>query len=132
MVAKFTRGASAAWDAIRANGWDSVESPIAKLKRKSADGTLPGLGGRSLIPPGATPIRFKAKGAGKPLPELGPSLGRIGSLEVCLATRKSEIRRAQRLRYQVFYEEMSAIPAAWRCCRGATSTPTMRSATTSW
>ncbi|MCJ2112666.1 GNAT family N-acetyltransferase [Methylobacterium sp. E-025] len=111
MVAKFTRGASAAWDAIRANGWDSVESPIAKLKRKSADGTLPGFGGRSLTPPGATPIRFKAKGAGKPLPELGPSLGRIGSLEVCLATRKSEIRRAQRLRYQVFYEEMSAIPS---------------------
>ena len=101
------RGASAAWDAIRANGWDNVESPIAKLKRKSADGTLPGLGGRSLIPPGATPIRFKVP---KATPELGPSLGRIGNLEVCLATRKSEIRRAQRLRYQVFYEEMSAIP----------------------
>jgi L-ornithine Nalpha-acyltransferase len=38
--------------------------------------------------------------------------GRIGSLEVRLARKKSEIRRAQRLRYQVFYEEMSAIPNA--------------------
>lgn len=38
--------------------------------------------------------------------------GRIGSLEVRLARKKSEIRRAQRLRYQVFYEEMSATPGA--------------------
>lgn len=38
--------------------------------------------------------------------------GRIGSLEVRLARKKSEIRRAQRLRYKVFYEEMSAIPGA--------------------
>jgi putative hemolysin len=38
--------------------------------------------------------------------------GRIGSLEVRLARKKSEIRRAQRLRYKVFYEEMSATPNA--------------------
>jgi putative hemolysin len=38
--------------------------------------------------------------------------GRFGSLEVRLARKKSEIRRAQRLRYKVFYEEMSAIPNA--------------------
>ena len=38
--------------------------------------------------------------------------GRLGSLEVRLARKKSEIRRAQRLRYKVFYEEMSAIPNA--------------------
>lgn len=38
--------------------------------------------------------------------------GRIGPLEVRLASRRAEIRRAQRLRYQVFYEEMSAIPGA--------------------
>jgi L-ornithine Nalpha-acyltransferase len=30
--------------------------------------------------------------------------GRIGSLEVRLARKKSEIRQAQRLRYEVFYE----------------------------
>lgn len=39
-------------------------------------------------------------------------LGRMGTLEVRLATTKKEIRRAQRLRYQVFYEEMGAIPSA--------------------
>src|SRR4029077_2097366 len=34
--------------------------------------------------------------------------GRIGSLEVRLARKKGEIRQAQRLRYQGFYQEMSA------------------------
>ena len=38
--------------------------------------------------------------------------GRIGPLEVRLARKRGEIRRAQRLRYQVFYEEMSATPDA--------------------
>lgn len=37
-------------------------------------------------------------------------LGRIGALEVRLAGRKKDIKRAQRLRYQVFCEEMSAVP----------------------
>lgn len=38
--------------------------------------------------------------------------GRIGNLEVRLARGKGDIKKAQRLRYQVFYEEMSAIPDA--------------------
>jgi L-ornithine Nalpha-acyltransferase len=38
--------------------------------------------------------------------------GQLGALEVRLARKKSEIRRAQRLRYKVFYEEMSAVPNA--------------------
>ncbi len=42
-------------------------------------------------------------------PGLPITLGRIGSLEVRLARKASEIRKAQELRYQVFYEEMSAI-----------------------
>ncbi len=37
--------------------------------------------------------------------------GRVGNLEVRLARTRSEIRQAQRLRYQVFYEEMSAVPS---------------------
>jgi putative hemolysin len=41
---------------------------------------------------------------------LDPVLGRIGSLEVRLATTAQEIRRAQKLRFKVFYEEMSAVP----------------------
>jgi len=39
-------------------------------------------------------------------------LGRIGLLEVRLARSPSDIRRAQRLRYGVFYEEMNAAPSA--------------------
>lgn len=39
-------------------------------------------------------------------------LGRLGSLEVRLARTAADVRRAQRLRYKVFYEEMSALPDA--------------------
>lgn len=35
--------------------------------------------------------------------------GRLGKLEVRLARTKGDLKRAQRLRYHVFYEEMSAI-----------------------
>jgi len=37
--------------------------------------------------------------------------GAIGSLEVRLARTTAEVRRAQRLRYEVFYDEMSAKPS---------------------
>jgi putative hemolysin len=40
------------------------------------------------------------------------SLGRIGSLEVRLACKAAEVRQAQKLRYQVFYQEGSATPDA--------------------
>jgi L-ornithine Nalpha-acyltransferase len=36
-------------------------------------------------------------------------LGRFGALELRIATTKKEIRRAQRLRYKVFYEEGQAV-----------------------
>ena len=39
------------------------------------------------------------------------SLGKLGALEVRLARTAAEIRRAQKLRYDVFYKEMSAIAA---------------------
>lgn len=42
----------------------------------------------------------------------GETLGRIGSLEVRMARNFKEVKKAQRLRYEVFYEEMSAIPDA--------------------
>lgn len=38
--------------------------------------------------------------------------GRIGDLEVRQARTRGEIKRAQRLRYSVFYEELNAIPDA--------------------
>ena len=37
--------------------------------------------------------------------------GRIGDLEVRLARTRAEVKLAQRLRYQVFFEEMSAVPS---------------------
>ncbi|MCX5477791.1 GNAT family N-acetyltransferase [Kaistia geumhonensis] len=40
---------------------------------------------------------------------VAPPLGRMGALEVRLATTQREVKKAQRLRYKVFYEEMSAI-----------------------
>lgn len=39
------------------------------------------------------------------------ALGRLGSLEVRLAASPREVKRAQRLRYKVFYDEGSAVPA---------------------
>lgn len=44
----------------------------------------------------------------KPVPKI---YGRVGNLEVRLARTRDEVRLAQRLRYQVFYEEMSAEPS---------------------
>jgi putative hemolysin len=41
------------------------------------------------------------------------SLGRLGKLEVRLARSFDEVKRAQRLRYQVFYEEMAAVANRW-------------------
>ena len=42
----------------------------------------------------------------------GLSLGKLGNLEVLLARSADEIGLAQRLRYAIFYEEMSATPDA--------------------
>jgi putative hemolysin len=39
-------------------------------------------------------------------------LGRLGSLDVSMARSAKDVRRAQQLRYRVFYGEMSAIPDA--------------------
>ena len=64
-------------------------------------GALPFLGKRRFTV-GALGMRFQP-------PKI---YGRLGSLEVRLARKRSEIRRAQRLRYKVFYEEMSAVPSA--------------------
>ncbi len=47
-----------------------------------------------------------------------PVLAAVGSLEVRLAETDAEVEAAQRLRYRVFYEEMSAVPSpAMRECR---------------
>ncbi len=86
----------------------STASPIPLLGRIGAPRRLPA--GRIDVLPGI----------GLPLP-LGPlggmrgqaPLGRIGSLEARLARTVGEVKRAQELRYRVFYEEMSAVPDMW-------------------
>ncbi len=55
------------------------------------------------------PFRTPAPADAGGLPTI---LGRIGSLEVRLARTRKEIKQAQRLRFRVFYEEMSALPNA--------------------
>lgn len=54
-------------------------------------------------------MRRAGDGIGE-MPLLSGTLGRLGSLEVRLARGPREIWRAQRLRYRVFYQEMSAKP----------------------
>jgi putative hemolysin len=90
--------------------------PFAGLPRSLPFRALP-FAGRAI--PGLPGIRMpgiRMPGSGvpgldtpAPLPE---TLGRIGDLEVRLARSVAEVRRAQAVRYQVFYEEMSAIADA--------------------
>lgn len=47
---------------------------------------------------------------GRPFSSTPITLGRVGSLEIRLAQTEREIRKAQRLRYKVFYKEMAAKP----------------------
>jgi len=75
-----------------------VEPWLKPFQRGGVVGFIPGLKARAAL--------AEARGG------LDPVLGRLGSLEVRLATTAKEIRRAQRLRYKVFYEEMAALPNA--------------------
>ncbi len=64
----------------------------------------------------STTLRLPSLPAGWPrslqVPEPPPpSLGRMGDLEVRLTEGRGELRRAQRLRYKVFFEEGSARPS---------------------
>lgn len=83
--------------------------------RGGAGGTPRGLLQPPLLPPGFGVAAKFIPGLNRPVRDHGgldPVLGRLGSLEVRLATTAKEIRRAQRLRFRVFYEEMSALPNA--------------------
>jgi putative hemolysin len=65
--------------------------------------------------PGIVPVlkAYGGFGIARPaLQEAPRTLGRLGALEVRLARSAGEIRRAQKLRYRVFYREMSAVADA--------------------
>jgi putative hemolysin len=55
-------------------------------------------------------------GFGQPI-QVPEALGRFGSLEVRLASGAKEIKRAQKLRYKVFYGEMSAVPTGFNALK---------------
>jgi putative hemolysin len=90
-------------------GGRSLTSPLAKpglaLRRMGApDGLV-----RLALSPAVA-----SRAAGKSyrdwrLAREGDVLGRLGALEVRLARDARELRQAQRLRFRVFYEEMSAL-----------------------
>jgi putative hemolysin len=65
------------------------------------------------VPGGLLALRAlrDASGAAFPLRKADKVYGKIGSLEVRLTRRRRDIKLAQRLRYKVFYEEMSAVPS---------------------
>ena len=72
-------------------------------------------GARGGVPnmfPALKPLAALSTGVQKFTRHLEPKVyGRVGNLEVRLARTRAEVRLAQRLRYQVFYEEMSAVPS---------------------
>lgn len=75
------------------------------------------------VPIGPGAPRWMPGRAGDPAPTprfdpAAPTLGRIGSLEVRLARSVGEVKKAQTLRYHVFYEEMSAIADALTLASG--------------
>ncbi|WP_238119862.1 MULTISPECIES: GNAT family N-acetyltransferase [unclassified Xanthobacter] len=70
--------------------WPAPQKLVADLRAYS------GIRHREALPPGDDSL----------------ALGRLGALEVRLARTARDVRRAQRLRYKVFYEEMSAVPDA--------------------
>ena len=72
------------------------------FRRVGSIAWLPGLG------LGVPPIGYRPA----PCTTLPDSLGRIGNLELRLAKSPGEVKQAQRLRYQVFFEELSAIPSS--------------------
>src|SRR5262245_18479228 len=60
--------------------------------------------------PGFLPKLRAFGGLRMPLPQPTPeTLGRLGTLEARLARTAHEVRKAQKLRYRVFYEEPAAI-----------------------
>src|SRR5947208_2956246 len=85
-------------------------------RRWGFPGRRPRFGHRVAAPPALTQENVAAlvnvhEAVSSPAhPHTWPVLAAHGSLEVRIAETEYEIEAAQRLRYQIFYEEMSAIP----------------------
>ena len=87
----------------------SATQRLIQLLRPDHVGTAAQTALTWIKPPRASP------GVGQAVPDWPPipaTLGRLGALEVRLAGEKCDIKRAQRLRYRVFYENGTAIADA--------------------
>ena len=78
---------------------------------------------RASVPQGVLALRRFGRNAAGRQAVVGPRLtdtvyGRIGDLEVRLAGTRADVKLAQRLRYDVFYKEMSAKPTFTAQMRG--------------
>jgi putative hemolysin len=87
---------------LTADGIGGPKLPFSKDLLRRFSPAIAQRAGSALIPyiPNS---RWLGRGGTEPL-------GRLGELEVRLAASIMEVRRAQALRYRVFYEEMSAVP----------------------
>lgn len=63
-----------------------------------------------LLPPALRPLSAPPSLSIPEMAGLPDLLGRIGDLELRLARKPKDVKRAQKLRYKVFFEEMSATP----------------------
>jgi L-ornithine Nalpha-acyltransferase len=82
-----------------------LSSPVSRLSVPLRFAGIPA------IVPAIVPVLKAYSGFGVAGPATtARTLGRIGALEVRLARNAKEIRRAQKLRYKVFYREMSGVP----------------------
>ena len=89
---------------------NGTSSELSRVDFASFRVPEPAMAFLSSLPPQIVP--FPARQLGNlGLPKV---LGRSGNLQIRLARSSRDVRRAQRLRYQVFHEEMAAIPNA-RC-----------------
>jgi putative hemolysin len=82
---------------------------VPSAARRVMEQVLPFTRGTNIAPLPGTPL-YLPDSTGE-TPDQSTILGAIGSLEVRLATSQRDIHRAQRLRYNVFYQEMSAKPS---------------------
>ena len=88
-----------------------VEIAPSSLPRKPLLGLRFGAKAWSRMEPASKRTLLRSRRIVRDVSGLPDVLGRIGTLEVRLARTVQDIRRAQRLRFQVFYKERSAIPS---------------------
>jgi putative hemolysin len=89
---------------------DRMTQPIASSRRWTQRLRAPLMGMPAIVPTLCAFGGLRLRGRGGP--RGADVLGRLGTLEVRLARTAADVRRAQRLRFDVFYKEMSAVPAA--------------------